>query len=123
MTATIIPVLYLAMVYQAKIFDLLSRGEFAALLNAFTLLLWPVLGATAALHVLATGHPTAQAKSDITIGLVGSAMVLVAIPVAVPFLAGHQAAHGSVRWRDVGALSVMLAILAAAALRAAGVWS
>ncbi len=118
--ATIIPLLYLATVYQANALELRKWGELSSVLSTFTFIIWPVVGAAGALQVLAVGHATALAKVLVTAALVGTAVVLTAVPLLAAVSRRPHQADRMIR----GATwpLAVCSLIAVAGLRAVGVW-
>ncbi len=118
-TATIIPVLFLALIYQTKnLQEHLKKSGHAAATYALTYVLVAVAGETASLHVLATRNPTEKANSVILYslvllgGLVASAPLVEYVPKA--FQTEKRAVAYLFAFGVVG-------VIVAAALRNAGV--
>jgi hypothetical protein len=86
--ATIIPVLFLALIYQANVIEEWEDKPGLMAAWAFIYVLNSVLGEVAALRVLAAGHPVAGMKGTVFYalivvggGLAGSPLVAVIGPV------------------------------------------
>jgi uncharacterized membrane protein YhaH (DUF805 family) len=118
--ATVIPLLYLATVYQANALELRRWGELSSVLTTFMFILWPVIGAAGALQVLAVGHATSLSKVLVTAALVGTAVVLTAVPLLAAVSRRPHEADRMIR----GATwpLAMCSLIAVAGLRAVGVW-
>ncbi len=119
-TATIIPVLFLALIYQTKnLQGHLKTSPHAAATYALTYVLAAITGETASLHVLATRNPTEKANSVILYSLVLLGSLVAGAPLSEYIPKAFQTEKRAVAYLFA---FVVVGIIGAAALRNAGVW-
>lgn len=119
-TATIIPVVFLALIYQTKTLQNHSKepGRVAST-YALTYAVVAIAGETAALHVLATRNPTEQANKVILYSLVLLGGLVATAPLVEYMPKGFKTDKPAVAYLYA---FVVVGIIAAVVLRNAGVW-
>jgi hypothetical protein len=113
--ATVIPVLYLALIYQSQVIERVSKGSpEAKLLNGWLSLGYALLGEASSLHVLSTQHPTQLTKGLTTVSLI----------TLTVWLGGAQLLEAFADEHATAGFRVQLAILTGglALLILAGLW-
>lgn len=113
--ATIIPVLFASLVFEAKALDPSDTERWPPFLIAAAVVLFALAGEVAALKVLGTQHPTKEAHALSVLALATTATALVTLPLAK---AGARLTEGNPNKIGLLALTIFVVIGAGVALGA-----